>query len=1366
MKKVPDFLFGGGEMGERIRNFDWTKTPLGAPEQWDQSLKTCVRIMLTSSQPIWIGWGKQLIKLYNDPYKAIVGGKHPQALGQPASVVWKDIWKDIEPMLKKVMEKDEGTYVESQLLIMERYGYPEETYYTFSYSPVPGDNGGTAGMICYNTASTERIITERSLQTLQELGRLAKKNTLDEVYTAAVNALEKNNKDFPCAVIYKIDEETNTANAFAFAGINKDHPELAKNIDLNNPGPLGKNLSKAVTENTMVTSETARRWKNLPKGAWQVMAKNFVHVPVSGANKKFPLAVLSAALNPYRKFDDAYKNFVQLVADQISLEVNNVLALEEERKRARALAEIDKAKTLFFTNISHEFRTPLTLMLGPIEEALNDVNTAPATMKRMDVAHRNAIRLLKLVNALLDFSRIESGRQQAQFSLTDIVSFTKNLVSNFRSATEKTGLKLVVKANNKIPAVYLDKDMWEKIVFNLLSNAFKYTLKGSITVEITSQNNNAILKVKDTGVGIPENELPRMFERFHRVQNITGRSFEGTGIGLSLTKELVQLNRGIISVESKQGVGSIFTVTIPFGKEGIDASQIKDDDCAVEGVISEVYIEEANVLLENTSSKTETKDHLKNGKQVQPLIMIVDDNIDMRKHIETLLSERFNVVAAVNGEDALEKLKQNQPELILSDVMMPVMDGIQLLKAIKENKATEHIPVILLTARAGEESKIEGWETGADDYLVKPFSSKELIARISAQISITKKRRAVEQHMRDLFMQAPTAILILSGPDFIYEMVNEAALSVTNKLLQKNFTRQDIIGKTAEEIMPEAKQQGLINLLKKVYETGEPFVANEYPLVRHRDGKTVETYSKFAYVPLRDENGNITGIMVIGDDITPLVIARKKIEESEERFRSMADEAPLFVWVTDENMQTTFINKLGRMYFNLGENVNVSDISWKKYIHPDDIDMVLEVMKNAAEKRQPYTLEMRLKNGETGNYQWFIDKGVPRFENDMLIGFIGSSLNIHDRKEAETAIRESENSFRTLAETLPHMVWVRNTEDGIVEYGSKSWEEYSGIKDISTAWKEMVHPDDWKLVMDAWEKDSLTDKPFRYEVRLKNKQGEYRWHYTAGEPLKDGSGKIVKWIGAMTDIHVQKTFTEKLEQEVAQRTEELVKANKELESFNYIASHDLQEPLRKIQTFIALIDKNRDDINVTERYFEKIRSSAQRMSELIQSILTYTRLSKQDEAYSPTDLNKVLNDVENDFELLIKERGAKIKSSKLPVIKANPLQMHQLFSNLISNSLKFSKEDPEIRITSKIVTGDKIKLVALTFTDNGIGFDSKFKEQIFQLFQRLHGKEAYAGTGIGLSIVKKIVEQHKGYITADSADGKGATFNIWLPVEQ
>ncbi|HEY1872061.1 MAG TPA: GAF domain-containing sensor histidine kinase, partial [Chitinophagaceae bacterium] len=556
------FLEGGGELGELIRSYDWQKTPLGSPETWPQSLKTCVRIMLTSRQPIWIGWGKELIKLYNDPYKAIVGGKHPWALGQPASAVWKEIWHHIEPMLKTVMEKDEGTYVESQLLIMERNGYPEETYYTFSYTPIPGDKGGTAGMICANTDDTERIIGERQLRTLKDLGKtLAKMQTVTEVYQNALKVLENNLKDFPFAILYKIDNEERYASPIAYAGIDKGQTVFPSRIDLLNPVDGTFNFCSAFNKIEIVVSENKGRRKNLPKGAWEIEPSHFIHIPITTFRGNRPNAILSAALNPYRIYNDLYKQFTSLVADQISMEVNNVMIYEEERKRAEALTEIDKAKTVFFSNISHEFRTPLTLMLGPLEELLNDTkHQLNADEKnKIETTHRNAIRLLRLVNNLLDFSRIEAGRSKAQFQLTDIAEYTKQLAGNFRSAIENANLKFNVVCDPVSEPTYVDKSMWEKIVFNLLSNAFKYTLKGSVTVSVSSKGNNIELTVADTGVGIPEKELPKVFQRFHRIENVAGRSFEGSGIGLSLVSELVKIHNGSITVNSKPGEGSQFT---------------------------------------------------------------------------------------------------------------------------------------------------------------------------------------------------------------------------------------------------------------------------------------------------------------------------------------------------------------------------------------------------------------------------------------------------------------------------------------------------------------------------------------------------------------------------------------------------------------------------------------------------------------------------------------------------------------------------------------------------------------------------------------------------------------------------------------
>ena len=991
-KMVPEFLTGGGEMGERIRNFDWSKTSLGNPGQWPQGLKTCVRIMLSSPQPIWIGWGQDLTKLYNDAYIDIVRGKHPQALGQPSSVVWKDIWKDIEPLLTKAMVKDEGTYVESQLLIMERSGFPEETYYTFSYTPVLGDNGKPAGIICYNTADTERIINERSMKTLQHLDSLAHKKNEQEIYEEAARALESNPQDFPFAIIYKLDSEGKSAEMIAAAGFKKNETKLPSTIDLEDPEQ--KNIAKAAIQNTIVVAPNNIRSKSIPKGAWDVIPHQLIQVPVKSTNKKLPLAILTIGLNPYRKFDDVYRNFVQLIADQVSLGITNVLAYEEERKRAKALEELDKAKTLFFSNISHEFRTPITLMLGPLEELLNkstpDFNSNDK--QNLEVTHRNTLRLLKLVNSLLDFSRIESGRQQATYVLTDICSFTKNLASNFRSVIEKAGLQFIVDTDSFIQPLYVDREMWEKIVFNLLSNAFKYTLEGKVSISLSVDNSQALLTVEDTGVGVPEKELPNMFERFHRVQSTAGRTYEGTGIGLSLVKELVHLHKGTISVESEEGKGSRFMVRIPFGKEHLPLTQIHETDHSFDEIISNVYVEEASTLLDAELDKVRIE-HTGPGKKEKdaPTVLIVDDNADMRHHIESLIGKKYNTITASNGMDALHKINESMPAVVLSDIMMPVMDGLQLLKELRTNPKTVNIPVILITARAGEESRIEGYETGADDYLVKPFSSNELLARIKAQIRVATTRKKIadsEKQFRNVLEQSPSIFVILKGPEMRISFANEHAL--------RSWARtKDIIGKTLLEALPEIRDQAFPKLLQHVYETGETYYAKEEKAVLIKDGIAQDLYYEYVYQPIYENDKTITGITIMASEITEQVRARKKIEESEERFRTLTETLPQLVWITDAKGQQQFASGRWMEYSGI---LPTGEDSWAAIVHKEDMDNILDAWTYALQTGKNYTVDVRLKS-MTGGYRWHYGQGEPlRNEAGEITNWMGSFTDIHDQK--------------------------------------------------------------------------------------------------------------------------------------------------------------------------------------------------------------------------------------------------------------------------------------------------------------------------------------------------------------------------------
>jgi signal transduction histidine kinase len=869
---VPEFLAGGGEMGERIREFDWAATTLGPLHTWPQSLRTCMRIMLTSRQPIWIGWGKELIKLYNDPYKTIVGGKHPWALGKPASVVWKDIWRDIDPLLRQVMEKDEGTYVESQLLIMERNGYPEETYYTFSYTPIPGDNGDTAGMICANTDDTDRIISERQLKTLTRLGKnLTDSKSSEAVIRTTINTVKDNPHDFPFACFYTITDGTAI---LADCTADMTGMQLPPVISLEGNDRLGL-LMKATLTNKQpeVLQNAGDHLGRLPQGAWSIPPTNVIVLPIIQGGIKDPYGLLLVGLNPYRLPDEKYRSFFSLLADQVTTSFGNIHFLEEERKRAQALAEIDQAKTIFFSNISHEFRTPLTLLLGPIEDAINEPGIRENNKVRLEVAYRNALRMQKLVNTLLDFSRIEAGRAEGEFSAVDIAGFTAELASSFRSAIERAGLQLHLQLGNVAEEVYVDTSMWEKIILNLVSNAFKYTSHGSIIVAVQGGKGQVSVSVSDTGVGIPENQLGLIFDRFHRVENNTVRSQEGTGIGLSLVKELVRIHQGSIEVQSRQGEGSTFTVVLPTGKTHLPAERITTQTTYhLTGSERNVYVEESLKWLPDT----ETVPFLLTPAlpaEGRFRVLLADDNSDMRDYVGRLLAGQYDLTMARNGEEAFEKILAIKPHLVLTDVMMPKLDGFGLLKKIRNHPDTKTTPVIFLSARAGEESKVEGLQAGADDYLVKPFSARELIARVDANLRINAARRVVEQELVSFLMQSPFAIVILSGPDYIIDLANDKYLPILQR------TREDIIGRPLFTVVPEGVAQGYKALYDEVLRTGTPAFLTEKETVLTLNGIPETIFFTIACQPLKRLTGEVDRIMIVVEDDTERVLARKRIEQ-------------------------------------------------------------------------------------------------------------------------------------------------------------------------------------------------------------------------------------------------------------------------------------------------------------------------------------------------------------------------------------------------------------------------------------------------------------------------------------------------------
>jgi PAS domain S-box-containing protein len=622
--------------------------------------------------------------------------------------------------------------------------------------------------------------------------------------------------------------------------------------------------------------------------SWPGQAKQAVVLPLIGAGQDRLVGLLFAGVSPRRPFDEAYASFLDLVGGQIASAITNAQAYEAERERAEALAEVDRAKTAFFSNVSHEFRTPLTLMLGPIEELAADDNLTAPVRARVELLHRNSLRLLKLVNSLLEFSRLEAGRVQATYVPTDLAALTTDLVSTFRSALDQAGLKLSVDLQPLADPAYIDRDMWEKVVLNILSNAFKYTLHGEIAVHLQPVEDQYVLRVRDTGIGIPRQALPKLFERFYRVEGAQGRTQEGSGIGLALVNELVKLHGGAVTVESELQKGTLISVRIPMGKAHLPPERIgRAESLQAPVAAARPYVEEALRWLPETPRRLQDatlamkmprvptpRDAHPRAAVYGSRVIVADDNSDMRAYVRELLDSRYEVEAVADGEAALEAARRETPDLIVSDVMMPRMDGFALVRALRADPELREVPTILLSARAGEEAVVEGLEAMADDYLVKPFSARELIARVGAQLQLARLRKEAAAREHALLTAAPLGFYLIDS-DFKIRDLNSTARPVFGDT-------PDVLGRDFAEVMrkrwPNPQAEEVIRLFRHTLETGEPYSTRERTIVPS-DGANPRFHEwQISRVPLPDGR---FGVVCYFRDISAHVHARMALETAD-----------------------------------------------------------------------------------------------------------------------------------------------------------------------------------------------------------------------------------------------------------------------------------------------------------------------------------------------------------------------------------------------------------------------------------------------------------------------------------------------------
>jgi signal transduction histidine kinase/serine phosphatase RsbU (regulator of sigma subunit)/CheY-like chemotaxis protein len=908
--ELTEALRGAGVVGEDLLAVDWAQTSLGPPNTWPSSLRTMVRVVLSSRFAMWMAWGPELTFFCNDAYRReTLGDKYPWALGRPASEVWAEIWSDIGPRIEQVLRTGEATFDQSLLLFVERSGYEEESYHTFSYSPVYDDSGAIAGMLCVVTEETERVIGERRIATLRDLNSVSTAAVDEQEFlVASAWQLAANPRSLPFVCIYTFDGDR-SALLKATSGVAAGHPVAPEMIALGAGEQVWPASEIAAGGSDWVTVDDLQgRFTSVPTGAWATPPEQAVVVPLPGATGAKPVGFVVVGVNKHRPVDDVYRGFIGTIAQRLGAGVTNARSYAAERERADQLAELDRAKTAFFSNVSHEFRTPLTLMLAPLADALQSEVTLES--EQVELVHRNGQRLLKLVNALLDFSKLEAGRLQARFVPVDAGALTAELVGTFCDACQRAGLALEITCDELPERVYLDPDLWERVVLNLVSNAFKVTTSGSIKVRVSAEGELLVLSVADTGPGIPADEQQRIFERFHRVRGMQARSYEGAGIGLALVREIVDLHHGEIELRSVVGEGSEFIVRIPSGRDHLPAEHVSDDAPTLRPGVAELFVQEALSWLPETEQAPAVAVAATGVPRTAGRVLIVDDNPDLRQYLARLLAPHWQVETVGDGIEALEAIRERPPDLVVTDVMMPRLDGFGLLRELRSRPQTQELPVVMLSARADEEASIEGLAAGADDYLPKPFSGRELLARVRAHLELSLARREASDALRgerqlleQTLRQLPVGVLVAGAPSDEIVLANDQVGAMFGRA---DISPQEIRRHIWERMyLPDHETLlGRPGLLTRAVSDGE--VISDMELAYRTDDGRWRTIISSAAPVLDDADTPIAGVAVL-EDVSERVISQKLLAGQRDVMAMIARGEPL------ESMLTELVHVVERI---------------------------------------------------------------------------------------------------------------------------------------------------------------------------------------------------------------------------------------------------------------------------------------------------------------------------------------------------------------------------------------------------------------------------------------------------------------------
>lgn len=748
-RRAPVEWLAESEMARRVRTFDWSNTMLGQLDGWPPGLASTVRLCLHSQFQMAVYAGPDLLFIYNDAERDILGQLHPNALGLPARELLRDSWAAVGPELEGVMADARSTWSVDRPLMFDFRGRKEMMYFTYSYSPVIEADGQVSGVLLITEDTTARVLAERRLETVTDVvARSMNAPTERRACESAVRALD-GRPDIGFTMLYLVEGSSSRVPCVA-ASVGVDGATAGALVDL---GP-GVRFENAGWSGPVIDVRSAGVVVDTtdvlpPIVDHRVFARRAFVGPIMRGATEPPLGYLVVGLSEGRVYDQAYEASLQTLALGIGRSIGGARAREAERERATSIAALDEAKTTLFSNASHELRTPLALILGHLEELQQEGGLSSRGRDGLAVANRSAQRMLKLVNALLEFSRIEAGRQIGTFQPIDLAQLTREVASMFSSAAESLGLRFSLDCRAAPDPLWVDPEAWERIVSNLVSNAIKFTPGGEVIVSTFVAGARYCLTVEDTGIGIPAEDRERVFSRFYRSERSGARSHEGSGIGLALVRELVKLHGGAVEAGSRAGGGTVMTVRLPMRERGREG-RVAPERTAVEvGSAARLFVAEAESWSKARAigdgpagGSSEAQMGTAGAPERRDRIVLAEDNPDMRRYLCRVLSPSYTVELARDGTEACELALRNPPAMVISDLMMPGLDGLALTRELRRAIQTHNVPVILVSAKADPETMAAALELGADDYIVKPFGARELLARTRATLENARSRSA------------------------------------------------------------------------------------------------------------------------------------------------------------------------------------------------------------------------------------------------------------------------------------------------------------------------------------------------------------------------------------------------------------------------------------------------------------------------------------------------------------------------------------------------------------------------------------------------------------------------------------------------